>query len=305
MTHRQKAYVAALLYACIIGFSFMFVKIALTAASPMDTLAHRFTVSFLAASLPLLCKQVRLDMNSKDFLAILPLATLYPVLFFSFQAFGLVYTSSSEAGVIHASVPIFTVALAAHFLKEHSTSWQRIFTLLSVAGVIYIFVMKGFAPEMANTKGAILILFSTLSLACYNVIARSLTKRYSLFVLTYIMTVIGMIAFNGIAIIQHIIYHTLTAYVTPLINSDFLVAILYLGVFSSLGTSFLSNYALSKIEASKMSVFNNLATLITIFAGVMILHETLQYFHIIGAAIIIIGVIGTNYFGRKKETMAE
>jgi len=90
-----------------------------------------------------------------------------------------------------------------------------------------------------------------------------------------------------------------------LINSDFLVAILYLGVFSSLGTSFLSNYALSKIEASKMSVFNNLATLITIFAGVMILHETLQYFHIIGAAIIIIGVIGTNYFGNKKETMAE
>jgi drug/metabolite transporter (DMT)-like permease len=305
MTQSKKAYLAALSYAFIIGFSFMFVKIALTAAGPIDTLAHRFTISFLVASLPIVSKQVRLDIHSKDFLAILPLATLYPTLFFAFQAFGLGYTTSSEAGIIHAAVPIFTLVLAAHFSKEHSTNRQKLFTLLSVAGVVYIFVMKGFAPETANTAGALLILLSTLSIACYNVLARSLTKRYSLTTLTYIMAVIGMIAFNGIAIIQHLLDHTLVFYFAPFENREFLVSVLYLGVFSSLGTSFLSNYALSKMEASKMSVFNNLATLITIFAGVIYLQENLQYFHILGAAVIIIGVIGTNYFGSKKDLSPE
>ncbi|TWH47302.1 DMT family transporter [Sporomusa sp. KB1] len=301
MTRLNKAYFAALLYALIIGFSFMFVKIALTSASPMDTLAHRFTIAFLAASIPLVAKQVRLDINSKDFIAILPLATLYPALFFAFQAFGLVYTSSSEAGIIQASVPIFTLVLAAHFLKEHSTKWQKLSTLLSVAGVVYIFVMKGFVPELANTKGIILILLSTLSAACYNVLARNLTRQYSLTVLTYIMAMLGMITFNGIAIIQHVTAHTLAYYFAPFTNRNFFVSTLYLGVLSSLGTSFLSNYALSKMEASKMSVFNNLATLITIFAGVVFLHEKLEYFHVIGAAIIIIGVVGTNFLGKDNN----
>ena len=53
MTSTQKAYSAAFLYAAIIGFSFLFVKITLAFASPLDSLAHRFTLSLLAASVPL------------------------------------------------------------------------------------------------------------------------------------------------------------------------------------------------------------------------------------------------------------
>ncbi|HID0836330.1 TPA: EamA family transporter, partial [Clostridium botulinum] len=68
----------------------------------------------------------------------------------------------------------------------------------------------------------------------------------------------------------------------------------YLGILSSLVTSFLLNYSLSKIEASKMSVFNNLSTLITMMAGVVFLGEKLQYFHIIGSFMIILGIVGTN-----------
>lgn len=292
MTQINRAYAAALLYALIIGFSFLFVKIALSAASPMDTLAHRFTISFVVASVPVLTGHLRLEFNSRDLMSILPLALFYPALFFAFQAFGLAYTSSSEAGIIQATVPIFTLILAAHFLKEHSTTRQKLATIVSVAGVIYIFAMKGAAFELTNAKGMALILLSALSAACYSVLARKLTRRYSLPLLTYIMTAFGMIAFNGISVIQHFADQTLADYFTPLTSRNFFIAILYLGVLSSLGTSFLSNYALSKLEAAKMSVFNNLATLITIFAGVVFLQERLEYFHIIGAVIIIIGVIG-------------
>lgn len=301
MSQINKAYIAALLYAFIIGFSFMFVKISLAVASPLDTLAHRFSIAFLAIVVFFFFKKIRFSISFKDILAILPLALFYPALFFSFQAFGLLYTSSSEAGIIQATVPIFTLALATYCLKEHSTLWQQIFTCLSVAGVIYIFAMKGFSLELTNTRGILLILLSTLSAACNNVLARNLTQRYSLAILTYIMSLLGMLLFNGMAIAEHINNHTLIYYFTPFTNKDFLIATLYLGLFSSLGTSFLSNYALSKMEASKMSVFNNFATLITIFAGVFYLGEKLESYHFIGGAFIIIGVIGANLRTKVKN----
>lgn len=50
-----------------------------------------------------------------------------------------------------------------------------------------------------------------------------------------------------------------------------------------------------------MSVFSNLATLITIIAGVIFLHESIYYYHVVGAMIILVGVIGTNYLGSNRS----
>ncbi|PHA36205.1 DMT family transporter [Bacillus wiedmannii] len=298
-----KAYLSALLYSFIIGFSFMFVKLALTVTSPLDTLAHRFTVAFVAASIPIVFGFVKLNMSFKNILALLPLAIFYPALFFAFQAFGLVYTSSSEAGIIQAAIPIFTMMLASYFLKEYTNTWQKISVLISVIGVIYIFIMNGIGTHETSFIGIILILLSALSSAFYNVLARKMTKKFKLMDLTYSMTVIGFISFNSIAIASHINKGTIMVYFKPFTNGTFLISILYLGLLSSLLTALLLNYSLSYIEAAKISVFSNLSTLITIIAGVIFLHEQISYFHIIGTIMIILGIIGTNFWGKKGIAM--
>ncbi len=294
-----KAYLSALLYSLIIGFSFMFVKLALTVTIPLDTLAHRFTVAFVAASIPIVFGFIKLNVSFKNILALLPLAIFYPALFFAFQAFGLVYTSSSEAGIIQAAIPIFTMLLASYFLKEYTNTWQKISVLISVIGVIYIFIMNGIGTHETSFIGVILILLSALSSAFYNVLARKMTKKFKLMDLTYTMTVIGFISFNLIAIASHISKGTITVYFKPFTNGTFLVSILYLGLLSSLLTALLLNYSLSYIEAAKISVFSNLSTLITIIAGVIFLHEQISYYHIIGTIMIIFGIIGTNFLGKK------
>ncbi|MEI5917023.1 DMT family transporter [Bacillus albus] len=298
-----KAYLSAMLYSFIIGFSFMFVKLALTVTSPLDTLAHRFTVAFVAASIPIVFGFVKLNMSFKNILALLPLAIFYPALFFAFQAFGLVYTSSSEAGIIQAAIPIFTMMLASYFLKEYTNTWQKISVLISVIGVIYIFIMNGIGTHETSFIGVILILLSALSSAFYNVLARKMTKKFKLMDLTYTMTVIGFISFNLIAIASHINKGTITVYFKPYTNGTFLISILYLGLLSSLLTALLLNYSLSYIEAAKISVFSNLSTLITIIAGVIFIHEQISYFHIIGTIMIILGIIGTNFLGKKGIAM--
>lgn len=298
---KNLAYLAAFVYASIIGFSFLFTKLTLDLADPIDILAHRFSVSFVVISIPVFFKWVKVDYNSARVKKIVPLAVLYPILFFSFQIFGLQHASSSEAGILLASAPVFTLILASYFLKEKSTAIQKISVFLSVTGVVYISIMKGSSLDSSNLKGIILLVLSALSMAGYSVLARKLTKEFTTIELSFIMIALSFISFNLLAVGRHLTNGTLTTYFSPFTSLKFIISILYLGVLATLGTSLLTNYALSKIEASKMSVFVNLGTVISIVAGVVFLNENIYYYHVIGSVLIIGGVLGTNFLGKKDS----
>lgn len=300
INQQRKTYLLATIYAVIMGLSFLFVKISLNYSDPLNILAHRFSFAFIFLLILKLSKKVDINVSSSDFKSLLPISILYPTLFFTFQTFGLLNMSSSEAGIILATVPVFTLILAKIFLKEESTMLQKLFVILSVLGVIYIMLNKGASSSSTNIKGIIFMILAAISLASYNVVARIKTKSFKTIDITYIMTFVGFIVFNIIAIINNSVNGDFNNYINPLKNFNYIIAILYLGILSSVITSLLSNYVLSKIDASKMSVFANLGTVITIFAGVIILKEDLFYYHIIGTIMIVAGVIGTNIFGKKK-----
>ncbi len=299
MKDNKLIYTAAVSFAVITGLSFLFGKIALSSADPIDLLAHRFSASFVAVLILLLFKFVKVNYSLDRIKKILPLALLYPMGFFSFQTFGLQYASSSEAGIILASAPVFTLILASFFLGEKSTTLQKISVVVSVVGVIYITLMKSSSFEINNIKGIVLLLLSALSFSGYSVMARVLTKDFSSTELSVMMITISFLVFNLIALIKNLMNGTLNTFFTPLSNPGFLISIVYLGVLSSLVTSLLINYILSKIEASKMSVFSNLGTVISIVAGVVFLNEKIFYYHIIGSILIVGGVIGTNFLDKK------
>jgi len=122
----------------------------------------------------------KLKISWGDVVQILPLALLYPILFFAFQVFGLARTSSSEAGIIQATVPIFTLLFAIVILNEKVKREQLVFICLSVLGVIYLLVMNGTGDEKTNLIGSTFIIISAISAALYNVFARKLTQQYSL-----------------------------------------------------------------------------------------------------------------------------
>ncbi|CUX19729.1 DMT family transporter [Clostridium sp. C105KSO13] len=75
---------------------------------------------------------------------------------------------------------------------------------------------------------------------------------------------------------------------------SFTSAILYLGLLSSLVTLALSAYALKYLEATKVGLFSNVATVVTILAGMFFLQEKLFYYHYIGIIAILAGTIGFN-----------
>ncbi len=293
----RKAYLSALGYTVIIGFVFIFIKIALKTSDPLNILAHRFTFSFLFLYALKKLGLLQITLTKKDYFRLFPLALFFPLLFFGFQHYSLLYITVSEGGIIQATVPLFTLLLATIFLKEYPTKGMFAFLCLSVFGVIYILIHSG-AQTSASTLGIILMLLSTLANSAYNVLARKMTQTYSPINLTYAILTIGMLGFNLLSVLDYGHRGILKDYFLPLLTPSFLLSILYLSLLSSVVTAILSTYTLSQIEASKMSVFANLATLITIFSGILIFDESLNLYHLIGACFILVGVIGTNYCRR-------
>ncbi|WP_145153302.1 DMT family transporter [Paenibacillus xylanexedens] len=304
-THtRGYAYIAAILYAAIIGLSFLFVKMTVTVAHPIDVLAHRFALSLIVVSIPVIFGWIKIRLSLRDLWRIIPLGLLSPVLFFAFQAFGLVSSNSSEAGIIQAMAPVFTLVLASVFLKERTSTMQKLFLLLSVAGVVFIFMMQGNGMSVGNLKGIALLLLSTVCFAGYGVLARPLTQKYKPMELTWVTLMVGCIVFNAASLIRHASSGSMMDYIKPLGDSSYLGALAYLAILSTMISTLLASYALTHLEASQMSVFSNLSTLISIVGGAWILHEPVSGYHFIGALLIITGVLGTNMSGRKHRLVS-
>ena len=295
------AYAAAIGHTFITGLSFMFSKIGLGYSTPWDLLAYRFTASFIAVMIPVAFRWIRFDFTAERVRKILPLALFYPLSFFAFQTFGLQYLTSSEASILLASMPVFTLILASYFLREETSLLQKLSVMLSVAGVVYITANKGASLNFTNIKGVTMILLSALSFSVYSILVKKLARNFTILEMSYIMIVISFIFFNAMSLARHVIKGTAGSFFAPLSEPGFIVAFVYLGVLSSLVTSLLTNYALSKIDASKMCVFTNLSTVISIIAGVVFLKENIYFYHLIGSLMIISGVVGTNCFCKRDK----
>jgi drug/metabolite transporter (DMT)-like permease len=295
------AYAAAIGHTFITGLSFMFSKIGLGYSTPWDLLAYRFTASFIAVMIPVAFRWISFDFTRERVRKILPLALFYPLSFFAFQTFGLQYLTSSEASILLASMPVSTLILASYFLREETSLLQKLSVMLSVAGVVYITANKGASLNFTNIKGVTMILLSALSFSVYSILVKKLARNFTILEMSYIMIVISFIFFNAMSLARHVIKGTAGSFFAPLSEPGFIVAFVYLGVLSSLVTSLLTNYALSKIDASKMCVFTNLSTVISIIAGVVFLKENIYFYHLIGSLMIISGVVGTNCFCKRDK----
>lgn len=300
MDHK-KAYLSSLLTSLIIGFSFLFVKIGQNYVSPNDLLAHRFTFAFLAMLIYLKIADIKISLRWHDIKHLAPIALFYPILFFAFQAYGLVYASSAQAGIIQATVPVLTLIGARLYLKERSQPLQRLGVLISVAGMILLQYINN-AVSTFSVIGILLIFLSVLSQTVYQILSKEKTQTYSVINISFIVIFIGMIIFNAISFFSHIRNDTLWLYFSPFTNINYLLIVAYLGILSTFLTSALSIFALSKLSVIQASIFNNLATLITILVGALFLNEPFTWIHASGTLMVLTGVLMVNYFRNDSKS---
>lgn len=300
-TRRYIPHLSGVAYASIFGFAYIVTKSALGNVQPFQLLGIRFLIAAAAYEILRLTKVIRIDLDFKSIKGLLPIAIFQPILYFSFETYGIKFSSAGESGLVIGLVPVIVAIFSYILLKEKLNKKQMIFMAVSILGIVLIGIMQiTKASQLSEFKGYIFLVLALISAAVFNTLSRKASAKYSPFEITYVMIILGAIFFNTAGLIDANIHGY--SYFAPLLNLNFVLSVLYLGILSLVIGFSLINYTLSKISATQSALYLNLSTVIAFIGGVLILDEALHYYKVIGSVLIVIGVWGTSYFGVKNNS---
>lgn len=264
------------------GSSFPATKAALGYLHPMSLMWLRLTFGALALT-PVLSRIMPKKSTAADWKLLLPLSLLQPCLYFLLESYALKYTTSAQAGIIAASLPIMVAVGARIFLGERTTMGAYAGLALSVAGVIWLTLAGSPSAHAPNPMlGNLLELGAMACAAGYMLLAKRLSERFGAWTITALQTLVGAVFFlPGIwPLVSEVSAET--AYILPVV--------FYLGTFVTLGAFGLYNMGIAKIPASRASVFINLVPVVAVFFAWLFLGETLTSMQMLAAGCIFLGV---------------
>lgn len=290
---------AALTANVIFGFSFIFSKLALEIAEPLVILSARFTISFFVINILLLTGRFKLNLKGKPKLKLILMGLMQPLFYFLFELYGLSLVSSALSGVIISLVPVLVMLLASVFLKEKPSFLQFVCTALSIIGVSAISVISNDGSKN-YLLGVILLIGAVVCAAFFNVLSRHESKNFSPFERTYMMFLLAAAGFNAISLVRYRGEYLLKLFEAAK-APEFLIAVFYLAVLSSVVAFLLYNYSTTQINVLQSASFSNIITVVTVLAGILILKERFGILEYILCVLIILGVWGVNAFTPENK----
>ncbi len=269
------------------GSSFSAMRLLLMDLTPYSVMFCRFSIAFLFI-IPILRKIIPKSYKKGDWKILLPMVLFQPCLYFLFETNALTYTTSSQAGIISACLPLMVAVTAWIFLCESIQRKTIVGLILSIFGVMLLTL---FQSQGSTASSPILGNFlETLAMAsaCGNMIlVKNLSARYDTWSLTCMQVCAGMLFFSP-GIVQVLDTDP------SIFNSKVIFILIYLGVCVSFFSFGLYNWGISKIEASKASIFINLIPVTAVILGWFVLGETLNFKQVFAAGIVIAGVVISN-----------
>jgi len=275
--------IAALLSAALLwGSSFSAMRVSVQAMSPWSVMWLRMVIA-LAVILPFSIRMKTNDYRKGDWRMLLPMVLLQPCLYFLLEAYALKFTTSSQAGVISASVPLMVAVGAWLMLAEPLGRRTFAGLFLSVAGVAVLSLSGRASASAANPLlGNGLELCAMISAAMNIIFVKRLCARYNPWLLTILQLAAGTLFFSpGLVLLFR---QSPTMWTVPLIFSVLLLAVVSVGAFG------LYNWAMSRVPASRASAFINLVPVAAVAFGWMVLGEALSSVQCVAAVSVIVGV---------------
>jgi len=269
------------------GSSFVAMRIVLKDLHPFAMMFCRF-FSALIFIIPISIKLFPKSYQKNDWKILALMVLFQPCLYFLFESNALTFTTSSQAGVISACLPLMVAVAAWFFLSESINSKTIIGLILSICGVILLTIFQSRQVDAPHpVLGNILEVGAMLS-ACANLILiKKLSSNYGTWSLTGMQIIAGTIFF--LPGIKYIINADPSIWTMQLI-----FLLIYLGTCVSFLAFGLYNWGISKIKVSRASIFINLIPVTAVMLGWLILGETLNSKQMIAAIIVISGVFLSN-----------
>lgn len=281
------------------GFSFLASTRAQKSAHIFVLLSHRFVLAFAIMTVLVLVGAAKLRLKGKRVILLVLLGLAQPVIYFLGEQYGLLHSTSIFSGVMIAMIPIVSVLAAAPILGEKPTAGQLLFGCISVAGVVGIGLMTK-SEGVLDWIGVVALLIAVCGAAGYTLLGRSISGEFSPFERTYVMMAMGAAVFTALAVGKN--WADPAVYWQPLAETEYVLSILFLGVCCSVICYFMSCYAITHLTVAQETVFANLTTAVSVFAGAVILKEPLSWWGVICCLLILLGIYGVQRMSPLDKT---
>lgn len=280
-----KGYVAAIVSACTFGLIPLFVlPLFHDGFSATDVLVYRTLFCCLGLAVYMWASKIPFKISWAD----VPYLLLGGVLYFlSAWLLLLGYTSVSSglATTIHFSYPIFVALILLVLFKKKPSLQSICAVILAIVGVGFISLpsLVGSEGEL-SFGGVLMIVLSGFSYAAYIVeLKYTRLSRFPGFRTTLYVMMVACVLFTLVSL-------TTQGAIRPLMTwSNYLNAIL-LALLPTILSNLTLIIAVKHIGSSKTSVLGALEPLTALTIGVVIFHESLGVWSMIGIALILLSV---------------
>jgi drug/metabolite transporter (DMT)-like permease len=304
-SERRKVFLALVGTILVWGCAFAAIRVALRAYSPGEMALLRFL--FASGALAIYAVITRMRMPSvRDLPGVFVLGFLGFGFYMPALNFGERTVPAGIAGLLIATIPVFTALLAVAVLGERLGVQGWVGVLMAFAGVALI--VAGQQRSLTVSRDALFILSAAVSAAGYFVLQRPFLKRYAPLELTTYAIWAG-------TLMLLVFSPRLPAQVraAPLRET---AAVAYLGVFAAAAGYVMWNYAMSKMPVARGASYLYLMPVVAMTCGIVVLGEFPTMLSLCGGPVAICGVYlvntrrkiaveNSNDTARILETMAK
>ena len=269
------------------GTSFLWIKIAVADVTPLVLVAFRTLFGAVGLGLAILfSKKVDFDWKNirKHAFDFLVLGLVNVTLPFILVSSAEQTIDSGTASILNAANPLFTILLAALFIKDDRITWPKAAGLL--VGFVGVFLLM--APSLQggwspNIAGQVMMLLATLAYASASIYARIKSTALPAIVSAFLQISAAAIITWIIVLFTERPFHLPSAPITW-------VSFAWLGFFGTSIAYIIYFHLIHRIGPTRISMITYIPPLVGVLLGMLFLNESFYWQALAGGALILSGI---------------
>ncbi len=211
-------------------------------------------------------------------------------LFNSFTYLSLIHTQVINASLFNTAIPAIIILLCFLFKIEKTNKFQILGLIISACGILAIItkLKLDILISLNFNKGDLIMIGGVLTWGIYSTLLKK--KQFTLPLLTLVHVIC---TFGLISVFPQFLYEFSNG---QIINFDInlVYTLIFLALFPSIGSYYCWAGAVSIIGANRAGISLSLIPLFSSIMAIVLYGEQFQFFHLIGAILIILGLFLSN-----------
>ena len=211
-------------------------------------------------------------------------------LFNSFTYLSLIYTQVINSSLFNTAIPAIIILLCFLFKIEKTNKFQILGLIISVCGILAIVtkLKLDILFSLNFNKGDLIMIGAVVTWGVYSTLLKK--KKFTLPLLTLVHVIC---TFGLIFVFPQFLYELSNGQVVNF-DINLFYTLIFLALFPSIGSYYCWAGAVSIIGANRAGIFLSLIPLFSTIMAIAFFNEKFQFFHLIGAILIIIGLYLSN-----------